>query len=106
MLFLFKLEHIVGFIERTDPFFIQSKNSAMIYLLWKLQERLITDYLIPCELEIVVPLDMPIVWDSRHDFILSRDINVLLTLLREASFANRAIHLRVVDDWVFGVEIT
>lgn len=106
MLLIFHLEHIVDYLEKTDPFFMKHSQSAMLHLLGIVSRKLNKDFAIPNEVLTPIPFDLPIVWNSRHEFILNRDINVLLTLLREASFADKTITLTVEGYWVFGINLT
>lgn len=106
MLFLFHLEHTVEYLEKVDPDFIRYKNSGMVYLMAILNRKLNRDYAIPTEFDNVLPPEIPIHWSARHEFILSRDILAFINLLREACVSGYVVRLKIIGNWVFGIELT
>lgn len=106
MLFLFHLEHTLEYLEKVNPDFIRYRNSAMVYIMGVLNRKLNRDYSIPSEFENILPTELPIHWDARNDFILNRDILVIINLLREATLSGYAVRLHVLGNWLFGIELT
>lgn len=106
MLFLFHLEQTIGYMEKENKDFLNRGTSAMYYLLGLLENKLVSNFAIPCEVSKYTALELPFYWSTTHEFLLNRDINTIHTLLRDIAINNCAIRIMVVDWLVFGIEVT
>lgn len=104
MLYLFQLDNLMEYLEGHNPGFLDEEEIATNTLLNILVNKLNTHYAIPCELSYPAVYQTNI-WNTWMELAIDRDIRRIIYLLREATSNDFGIRFKVVENWLYGIEV-